>query len=173
MPTVLGINKWLCSIWLTLKIWQKCGNKRNQCVCAPVILRLNIDWNTICIWSLKHHLQSCITSKFHYGNYFSYFLSNKFAHTLSFCHSFFLTAGSKILVKDPRPALGTPSPKLSGKYFQVFIVLNNISVEKINRIDLWDCTAWLRINKVFKREYFFFFKREVSLTKISLLIYPY
>ncbi|KAK2515249.1 hypothetical protein Q9233_014448 [Columba guinea] len=28
-------------------------------------------------------------------------------------------AGSKILVKDPRPALGTPSPKLSGKYFEV------------------------------------------------------
>lgn len=42
----------------------------------------------------------------------------------------FLTAGSKILVKDPRPALGTPSPKLSGKYSKVYIVINNFCRKK-------------------------------------------
>lgn len=44
---------------------------------------------------------------------------------MSSYHLFFLTAGSKILVKDPRPALGTPSPKLSGKYSKVYIVINH------------------------------------------------
>lgn len=28
-------------------------------------------------------------------------------------------------MKDPRPALGTPSPKLSGKYSKVYIVINH------------------------------------------------
>lgn len=33
-------------------------------------------------------------------------------------------------MKDPRPALGTPSPKLSGKYSKVYIVINHFYKKK-------------------------------------------
>lgn len=74
--------------------------------------------------SFKHHPICFSTNKFHDGLFFNvseYHLTTD----LSLYLLFFLTAGSKILVKDPRPALGTPSPKLSGKYSKVSIVINH------------------------------------------------
>lgn len=47
-----------------------------------------------------------------------------FVQYIDLCKLCFVTAaGSKILVKDPRPALGTPSPKLSGKQFVILEVM--------------------------------------------------